>query len=178
MSEKLDKPIVVESTCKVDNQSIMVCFQTDQTIRLKLKGSKDVLIIGVEDLYNHLSNKGTTLPAPVKPVEPKPQVKAPEQPIETKINKSILEIREYNEDEPLLNMNDFRSAYMVMPIPLDVKIKIEAKAVELLGLYKRRKADKAEKREKAEHMVTESGTTEETTATQTKKKRKSPTKKS
>lgn len=162
MAIKIEKPLVIESTAMVDNQNIMVCFQVDQTIRLKTKGSDKVLTISIKDLFDYLANNGTALPKPAE-VKPKPVA-------DVQIPKVNLEIREYKEDEPLLNLNDFRSAFMVMPIPLDIKIKIEAKTVELLGLYKKRKADKADKREQIERAENESEDTEPTTAPVKKKR--------
>jgi hypothetical protein len=164
MAMKLDKPIVVESTTLVNKQNVMVCLQTDQTIRLKLKSADSkVLTISVEDLYKFLQTKDN--PIPIKKVEVTPSVP------ETKINKSNLEVRDCNDNEPLFNMQDFRSAYMILPIPYDVKVKLEAKTSELLGLYKRKKSDKTESTEKNSVQVGVSAS--ESTTTEKKKRKKS-----
>lgn len=132
MATKLEKPIVRESTDSVDNRNIMVCFQSDQTIRLKLKGLKSgVLSIGIKELYDYLINKDS---ADVIPSTPKTN-----QPIKEGSIESSQEPKVYDEDEPVVNLNDFRSAYMVEVIPYEIRSKLESITTRLLEPYKKRK---------------------------------------
>lgn len=149
MATNLDKPVLRESTCMVDNRNIMVCFQTDQTIRLKLKGMKSgVLTIGIGELYDYLKSKEdgvTTKNTEITAVAPKNA--EPVKPSKVVNSGAVVyEQRVYDDDEPLINLHDFRSAYMVAPIPVEYKVKIEAIAVGLLAPYKKRKEERKRQR--------------------------------
>lgn len=127
MPTKLEKPIVRESSEMVDKRNIMVCFQTDQTIRLKLKGMKSgVLTIGVKDLYEYLFSKENNSEKTRK-----------------QNNVSCGEdTRVKGTDEPMINLDDFRSAYMVLDVPYDVKVRIEAIAMSLINPFRLKREER------------------------------------
>ena len=141
MATKLDKAVVRESTEMADERNIMVCFQTDQTIRLKLKGMKSgVLTVGIKELYDYLLNKDKVV-VPEK-AEPKAMVKSA---IRHDAAPVVSEIKTYDTDEPLININDWRSSYMILDIPYDIKVKLEARTISLLAPYKMKKEEKKRK---------------------------------
>lgn len=138
----LDKPVLFESTHTVDGKPIMICFQTDQTIRLKLKSDKvGVLSIDVKDLYDYLLHRNDKPKEPAKPQPPAKELKVPTS--KELIRKYNMVPEEFDADEPLMNMNDFRSAFLVSgDIPYEMKLKLESIAVGILAPYRKRKEEK------------------------------------
>jgi hypothetical protein len=189
MADKLDKPIVVESTDKVDKKNIMVCLQTDQTIRLKLKGSDEVQTIGIKDLFDYIKNG---------PKQPEPKIQIVERIVEKEVIKEVekkptntatgLDVKgpakntepydEHAENQPYINLHEFRSAYMVMAMPLDVKVKLESVTCGLLTKFKDSRkmkeaaAEEAKRNANKPKKVESEETTDEVKPDKTKKTRK------
>ena len=112
MATKLEKDITRETTTPIGDRLIMATITKDQKISLKLKGMKSgELSISIEDLYKQLTGDGPTEKKPIKSRT-------------TKLD---------TDEIPLINMYDFRSAYLINPdISVTVKGKLESITVRLI----------------------------------------------
>ena len=129
MATKLDKTVTRESTNEVDGRNILVSITEDQKISMKLKGMKSGIVeIPIENLYNQLIGNQSEIKN--------------EEDSETKKTEPVVfnNSEKKQNGEPLLNLHDFRSAYLTSgDIPLEYKIKLEAITVRLIEQFKNRK---------------------------------------
>lgn len=112
MSTKLNSRIIRETTEKADDLPILIELNKDQSVTLRLKGSRKHLQISIGSLYQYLSGKGSVSAATKQKKESKGVVVS-----EDDIMVPLSRIRSFNHVTP----SDIRVTTKVNEILNDIK---------------------------------------------------------
>jgi hypothetical protein len=103
MATKLEKDVIRESTVKSKDREIMVTLSANQRVSLKLKGMKSgEESIGIEELYNQLTNGG-----------------------EGETPSKVVKKSKPSKSNPSINLHDLRAHNAIADMDYEVKSKFD-----------------------------------------------------